>query len=57
MAGFSLFQTYFTKPWENEIGNVKNKIEVLDKKLGYEKRITELEKKIDQITIKKASSN
>jgi len=57
IAGVPIFQIFINKPWETEINKANNKIEALEKKLDYEKRIIELETKLDKIKTNTASSN
>ncbi|WP_019867906.1 dCTP deaminase [Methylovulum miyakonense] len=49
VSAFSLFQIFFTKPWEVEVQKTNIKIEALEKKLSYEKRIAEMEINLDRI--------
>ena len=52
---FSLIQIFVTKPWETEMQKANIKIDVLEKRLSYENRISEIEAKLKTIETTKVT--
>jgi len=53
---FSLLQAYVVKPWDSETQKLNSKIEVLEKRVDYEKRLNSIEKSINEMAINKKNS-